>query len=188
MSDQRSCAPLPYFLDPTCHDPDFDKTPDLRRYTCLTGPLLPWRIGDFPPELQKQWVYLSGGLWWPQEKTSPPSQVTIVLRRRFYVGLTHCQLVVCFVTRIPDQYVLEQIVVRPQEVVVLGLHLLSPPDHAPCLTVPQPGLALWEEVGDHFLHPGCGESRSLIFHTRSGYLRRFFFKWFKQTIDLGNGD
>ena len=53
--------------------------------------------------------------------------------------------------RIPDQQVMVQTEVRPQESVSPEAHHLVPTLHAPYMPVPIPRLAPPEEVGDHVI-------------------------------------
>ena len=61
------------------------------------------------------------------------------------------QVVVCVVSRVLDQYVLEQTTVSVQDVVGTGEHLPSAPELGPCVAILQPRLVTWEEVDTHVL-------------------------------------
>ena len=60
-------------------------------------------------------------------------------------------IMVCVVYEVPEKDVLEQMTVYPENVVFLGLHHPSLPEHSPCPDVLLPWGLSWEEAAVHFL-------------------------------------
>ena len=84
---------------------------------------------------------------------------------------TQNQVVVCVVMCVLDCHVLDQTMVYAQDVVGMGVHLLSPAEHAPHITVLQPGLSPWGEVPTHNLKTCCGHVCCDILVPRSSLWR-----------------
>ena len=111
----------------------------LRAFVCRS-------LGYLLIEVGEEIVLLGWTLGVIEWETRARHEVALVIPQGRSVEAPQYHLVVGVVSGVPDGHILEQMIVRPKDIVHPGPHLLASTEHDPCTSILRPWKLVREEV------------------------------------------